>query len=283
LNGELSETERISLEKEMETDMGLRKEVEFMRMLPKAVRFHSETSLRNQLKEIEARLPKVQFEPEVGTVQGAGSPRLETSPPKPISRSLWIRYAVAASVLLLVTIFIFRDELFKTGINQSQVAQNRNDTLKQRPKNVLQENPVAVTALSITKIEDEKFGFVKNQLERKIVIVQQTDSSVLREFTTGRPGAQVQYGLYRLVSDTLFINAGELESSIRIFDFDVKAQSGDMIDSTGQMLHYDKPVLHGLYLLRSIHFYKIIKTENYAPLVPAKESELALLKFYTAK
>ena len=63
----------------------------------------------------------------------------------------------------------------------------------------------------------------------------------------------------------------------------VKAQSGEIIDSTGQMLHYDKPALHGLYLLREIHFYKIIKTENYMPLVPVKEEELALLKFYTAK
>jgi len=302
LNGELSEADRISFEKEVQNDTDLQKKVEFMGLLPRAILLHSEDSLRNQLKEIEASLPKVEFVPEEEAVEAeysigakrsiseelnqAAEPRSEYSAPKSISRSLWIRYAVAASVLLLVGLFLFRDEIFKPGINQNQVAENLADSLKQeRLRTVLPEKHLAVANMPITKIEDSKFGFVKNQLERKIVIVQETDSAALSAFMVGKTGNsnEVEYGLYRLVQDTLYLNTGVLEKSIQVFDFDIKAQSGEIIDSTGQMLHYDKPALHGLYLLREIHFYKIIKTENYVPLVPVKESELALVKFYTAK
>jgi hypothetical protein len=297
LSGELSEAEHISFEKEMQINNSLQKQVEFMRLLPKAIQIHS---LKKELKEIEAKLPRVEFVPEEKEVEAdyvigakrsiseelsqVAEPMSEYPKPKSISRSLWIRYAVAASVLLLVGIFLFRDEIFKSRINQNQFAENKADSLKQeKQKNVLPEKQVAVVNLTITKIEDSKFGFVKNQLERKIVVVQETDSAAIRAFALGKTGNTIQDGLYLLVQDTLYVNTGVLEKSIQVFDFDIKAQTGDSINSVGEMVHYQKPPIQGLYLLRSIHFYKIMKTQSYKPLVPVEKSELELLKSYASK
>lgn len=289
LNGELSESDRISFEKEMQTDTELIKRVEFMRLLPKAARAHTETSLINELKELEAKLPKVKFVPE--GKPGEQRP-VVTMEPGGRSNSHWIRYAVAASVLLLFGLFIFKDEIFKTGITQNQVAQNGKDTVNQQLQGEsLKQKQTAFTTVNVTRIEDGKFGFVKNGLQRKLVIVHETDSTILKEFTSqiqGRAGdgsssKNLKYGLYRLISDTLFLATGNLETSIQVFDLDVKAQRNQMIDSIGQIIEYDKPKLQGLFILMSSSFFKIEKTENYFPLVVVKKSELDLLKYYTTK
>jgi len=288
LNGELSENDRISFEKEIQIDSELQKQVEFMRLLPKAVRAHTEMSLKNKLKEIEAKLPNVKFESEESTKKPAEPPIVKMEP-RYVSSNYWMRYAVAASVLLVLGLFLFKDEIFKTDVNQNQVAQNGKDTVNQQLQGEsLNQKQIAFTTVSVTRIEDGKFGFVKNGLQRKLVIVHETDSTILKEPTGGiivdGPRArELKYGLYRLISDTLFLATGSLETSIQVFDLDVKAQRSQMIDSSGQMIEYDKPALQGLFIFMASDFFKIIKTEKYAPLVVVKKSELGLLKYYTTK
>jgi hypothetical protein len=301
LNEQLSQTERSEFENELQANIELQKQVEFMRNLPKAVKAHTEDALRLQLKEIEKQLPEVEFEPEEEEVaihayreqRSLGSkramsaqPRIEQAPPKSISSSNWVRYAVAASILLFVGVFLFRDEIFNGRENQNQVAQNGNDTLNTHSQvNQDKEKRVAVSSLNVTRIEDGKFGFVKNGLEKKLILVQEVDPTLLNEYEgvngVGPRAMQMRPGVYRLMNDTLFIRTGKLQTVIQVFDLDVKAQRSQMVDSLGQIIEYDKPALQGLFIMISIDFFKIEKVENYSPLIQVKKSELQLLKFYT--
>lgn len=259
LSGELTESEVIAFENEMRTNEELRKQLDFMRLLPQAIQLES---IRSQLKEIEAGL------------QVPAAARIEPG-------SSWRRYAIAASVLLLIGIFLFRDQLFKEGINQNQYAHNNNDSIEKLSKEPLNpERQVAVNTLTVSKIEDGKMGFVKKDLERKIVIVQEIDSSVIEKYHVNH-GFKPTYGLYRFVGDSVFLNTGTLEKTIQVYDFDVKAQTGQMIDSTGQMIDYEKPALKGMYLLLSKKYFKIEENKMDTPLSQVTKSEFELITFYT--
>jgi hypothetical protein len=274
LRGELTEPELVAFENEMQINEELRKQVDFMRLLPQAIQLDS---IRSQLKDIEAKQPKIEPQP----LGDAGNERPNNFEPKSISFSSWGRYAIAASVLLLIGIFIFRDQLFKEGINQNQYAHSNNDSISKLSKEPLNvERQVAVNTLTVSKIEDAKMGFVKKELERKIVTVQEVDSTVLKEYNTNH-GNKHLYGLYRFVGDTVFLNTGTLEKTIQIYAFDVKGQTGQMIDSSGQMIEYEKPSLKGLYLLLSKKYFKIEENKRDTPLSQVTNSEFELITFYT--
>ena len=226
---------------------------------------------------IEKKQPKVA--PQTSGV--TGNIRPDTFEPKSISFASWGKYAIAASVLLIIGIFIFRDQLFKEGFNQNQYAHNNNDSITKLSKEALKpERQVAVNILTVSKIEDAKMGFVKKELERKIVTVQEVESTVLKEYKTNH-GNKHLYGIYRFVGDTVFLNTGTLEKTIQIYAFNVKSQTGQMIDSSGQMIEYEKPALKGLYLLLSKKYFKIEESKRDTPLSQVTNSEFELITFYT--
>lgn len=271
LNGELSPEQKNLFERELQTNQELQKQVEFMRSLPKAVQLSAENAIRKQLKELESKLPKVESK-----TQKLGEPAKIIPMPNPVSGSRWMQYAVAASILLLVGLFIFKDQIFTSG-RVEQIAKQSDliDTLNtivdlegQKPKQL------AVSVLDVTDITDDKFGFVKNSLEKKITLIVEIDTSLLNQ--------GVNYGLYKFQRDSLFVLTGTLETKIKIFYFDIKAQSGQMIDSTtGELLVYEKPALKGLFAYGMGSFFRIENKTAFSPLSKVNAAERELLKFYT--
>lgn len=271
LNGELSLEQKNLFERELQTNQELQKQVEFMRNLPKAVQLTAENAIRKQLKELESSLPKVELK-----TQNPGEPAKVIPMPQPASSSRWMQYAVAASILLLVGLFIFKDQIFTSG-RVEQIAKQSDliDTLNtivdlehQEPKQL------AVSQLDVTSVTDDKFGFVKNSLEKKITLIIEIDTSLLNQ--------GVNYSLYKFQRDSLFVLTGTLETKIKIFYFDIKAQSGQMIDSTtGQLIEYEKPALKGLFAYGMGSFFRIENKTAYSPLSKVNTSERELLKFYT--
>lgn len=271
LNGELSPEQKNLFERELQTNQELQKQVAFMRNLPKAVQLSAENAIRKQLKELESRLPKVNIK-----TQNIGEPAKVIPMPQPVYNSRWMQYAVAASILLLVGLFIFKDQIFTSG-RVEQIAKQRDliDTLNTVVDLEHQRsNRLAVSVLDVTGISDDKFGFVKNSLEKKITLIVEIDTSLLNQ--------GVNYGLYKFQRDSLFLLSGSLETKIKIFYFDVKSQSGQMIDSTtGELLVYEKPALKGLFAYGMGSFFRIENKTEYSPLSKVNAAERELLKFYT--
>lgn len=271
LSGELSLEQKSLFEKELQTNEELEKQVQFMRNLPQAVQINAENIIRKQLKELEGNLPKVELE-----TQGSGEPAKVIPMPQPASGTRWMQYAIAASVLLLMGLFIFKDQLFTTNTG-NQLAEK--DKLSDTLKTVIDvgehnANQLAVSSLDVTSVTDDKFGFVKNSLEKKITLVVEVDSTLLNQ--------GVKYGLYKFQRDSLFVRKASLETKIKIYYFDVKSQSGQMIDSTsGELLEYEKPPLKGLFAFGMGNFFRIESKSDYTPLVKVNTAEKELLKFYT--
>jgi hypothetical protein len=277
LNGALSSADKETFENELRSNAELRKQLDFMKSLPKAVQVHAENALRKQLKEFEKTLPKVETAGkvvEIGAKRSLqGEAPAEQAIPKSISGFHWARYAAAASILLIVGLFIFRDDIFRNNTD-NQVAVIKTDTLNTvREFDKINTRQVAVTALEVTRIEDGKLGFVKNSLEKKITLILEVDSTLLNGGT--------KYGLYKLQSDSLFLITGKLETKVSVFDCNVKAQHGQMIDSNGQLMEYEKPALVGTYISGLGQYFKIEKNADYTPLAVVTLSEQQLLKFYT--
>lgn len=287
LNGELSLEQKSLFEKELQANEELQKQVQFMRNLPKAVQISAENAIRKQLKELEGNLPKVKLE-----TQGSGEAAKVIPMPQPASGTRWMQYAIAASVLLLMGLFIFKDQLFTTNTG-NQLAENdkladtlktlidvglRNNTSLSTPDRRFhlkhKTNQLAVSSLDVTSVIDDKFGFVKNSLEKKITLVIKVDSAL---FNQG-----IKYGLYNFQRDSLFVRTASLETKIKIYYFDIKSQSGQMIDSTsGELLEYEKPPLKGLFAFGMGNFFRIESKSDYTPLVKVNTAEKELLKFYT--
>jgi len=271
LNGELSPEQKSSFEKELLNNEELKKQVAFIQALPKAVQVSTEDTIRKQLKEIESGLPKVKFE-----MEGKGEATKVIPMPSPVSGSRWMQYAIAVSVLLLVGLFIFKDQIFKDQNTVSQIAEKEKsvdslntviDVAEHKAKQL------AVYSIAVTSVEDGKFGFVKNSLEKKVSVIVEVDTTLMKK--------GVKYGLYKFQNDSLFILTGVLETKISIYNYNVKAQTGQMIDSTGQLLEYEKPELKGMFLAGFGNYFRIEKQAEYSPLVKVNPTESELLKFYT--
>ncbi len=275
LNGELSKEQKEAFDAELRTNDELQKQLAFMQALPMAVQASAEGSMRKQLKELESELPKVQNQKS----DDGEAPKLI-----PITR--WMQYAVAASVLLLIGLFIFKEQIFKDPTVNMPMADKikNNDTLSLSQ----QTKQIATYDVGVKSIADGSIGFVKSTLEKKVTVVVEVDSMLKQkqgEVLTGKGAGPVaktyRYGLYKFQNDTVFVLTGVLETKISIYYFDVKPETGQLIDSTGQLIEYEKPALRGMFLAGFDNYFRIEKNKEYQPLVLVSATELNLLKFYT--
>lgn len=286
LNGEMSAAELSVFENELKNNSELQQQVEFMRLLPGAIEAHSDEQLRKQLKDFEATLPKIEknqdnkiyrieddseilaAEPisEFNNKDGRAAANLRD--PKSISFPYWAKMALAASVLLLVGLFIFKDMLFKSGIEGNQIAGN---TIK----------PI-IQSKSIKTIGDSGFGFAADSSEVKIWIVQISDTTLLNNYIAeqlqGRAGTPAGdglmdnsiAGLYYFNGDSLFIISEKVDSAVELYDINVAAQKSNNIET---------PELRGMYLHFKGMYYKLEMVNKHTPLIPVKnEDVLSVIK-----
>lgn len=270
LNGELSVDELSEFEAELKKSPELQQQVDFMRLLPGAIEAHSDEQLSKQLKEIESTLPKV----EINVDETAAA---QTTEPKSISYPYWAKLAMAASVLLLVGLFIFNDSLFKSGIEDKQLAES--DKIDKK---------VHIESVSVKSIGDSGFGFAADSRTMNILVVQRVDTSYLNNFITefsdrlqGRTGAPAGdgngpqskiiesiSGIYHFKDDTLFIVSSEVDSAIELYDINLAAQ---------KVNNDEIPEIRSMYLHFRGSYYKLDLVSMESPLIKEK-NEVVLKK-----
>ncbi len=238
LNGELTESERISFEGEITNDAELKDKVEFMRAIPLVAKKHAQEELKKKLDS---------FSFEGWYVEGAAAASMteltETGSARQSDK--WRYLAVAASVVLVVGIFFLINRNNENKLQLAKESKRLQDSINAiQELNRFIETPIASTLLPVNEIGETSFGFADTNKKDSLVIV------LFRASASGLVGV---YGKFQ--NDTIYFSASESRH------FEVFRISANNTLS--------KPNVEGIYLMEvSQLMYRIPQSDTLVPLTP---------------